>query len=166
MLNITPLTQRDPKWKSIFLGNTKNTTIGSHGCTITDTAMVLNYLGIKITPAELNEKLKANKGYLNNLIIWDAVRRIWPSVVEKAIRVTGAHGGYNNTKVSEYVYNKKTPVLVEVNAAPIGSPRSSHWVLFVADRKLIDPWDGKIKSTAAYPVRLGYAVFIPKKKIV
>jgi hypothetical protein len=47
-------------------------------------------------------------------------------------------------------------VLVEVDGKPIGGYR--HWVVYIGNGKMIDPWDGKEKSTSSYPSPLSYCV--------
>jgi hypothetical protein len=72
--------QRDPRWANQRLG-TSDKTIGSHGCVVTCLAMILCAYGLDETPASANEQLTARRGYHNtNLVIWESVQRIWPSV--------------------------------------------------------------------------------------
>ena len=65
---MTPLSQRDPRWKDIKLG-TGSTTIGQEGCLVTCLAMLAG-----TTPDVVNEELKRVGGYQNgNLVIWSAL---------------------------------------------------------------------------------------------
>lgn len=137
-----PLSQRDPRWRNIPLGFSSTTTIGSHGCTITCIAMILG-----TTPDVVNERLKAVNGYANtNLVIWAKLEEAFPGIKIKRV------WSYDNEDVKKNVPN----VLVEVDGQPIGGHR--HWVVFVGNQKMIDPWDGKEKSTASYPHPQSYCV--------
>lgn len=151
MLNVVPLSQRDPRWMNRKLGFS-NYTIGTHGCTLTSLTMLLNHLtGKSMTPDEVNDRLKAVKGFVGALIYWKMVPVAFPEV-----KFIWRNYNYSNTQVAWFVYGKRTPVLVEVNAAKIGAAK--HWVLYVGDRKCVDPWTGLIIPTATYPAT-GYALF-------
>src|SRR3990167_911195 len=127
--------------------------IGFYGCTITALCSLLDYYGYDETPKTVNQKLTDNGGYAYGtaLLIWTAVPRIWPHV--KFIKRVA--GSYNNVEVAWWVYVKSTPVMVEVNAASIGATR--HWVLYIGDRKAMDPWTGIIVPTNKYPA-IGYSI--------
>jgi hypothetical protein len=66
---------------------------------------------------------------------------------------------YDNTRVRDWIYNKKFPVIVEVDAAPIGAPRSNHFVVYLGDQKLFDPWTGRIRATSDFPNPQGYVLY-------
>ena len=60
MIQLAPISQRDPRWRAIRLGfGDEQTTIGSDGCLITSLAMLAGAYGLRETPASLNEKLIA-----------------------------------------------------------------------------------------------------------
>lgn len=136
---MTPLSQRDPKWKDIQLGFS-DLTISSHGCTITGIAMILG-----TTPDVVNAKLKAVKGFQGALVIWSKLLEAFPQItrVERVF-------SYNNDEVS-----KNLPCLVEVNGARIGA--SKHWVVFTGSGLMNDPWFGTTKPTSYYPPT-GYTI--------
>ena len=71
------LSQRDPAWKDILLGNDDTSTIGRFGCLLTDLVIVSNLYGFQETPASLNTKMKAAGGFLGPLI----VPRLLPSAL-------------------------------------------------------------------------------------
>lgn len=136
------LSQRDPKWKDIKLGTSKTTTIGSYGCTITCIAMKYG-----VTPDFLNERLKAVNGYLaENLVIWKKVEEALPGA-----KFTWKYGEYDNEAAKANL-----PCIVEVSGALIGGDR--HWVLFVGNKQLYDPWDGQIKPTNTYGMPISLVV--------
>lgn len=152
---IQPLSQRDPSLAGIKLG-TSNVTIWDYGCALTDMTMLINFLsGKNYSVAGINNMLIDGKGYAEgNLMWWTKIPDIFPY-----LKFMWRGWNYENTSVADYVYNRKIPVIVQVDAAPIGSPRSDHYVLYIGDGKLADPWDGKIKATSFYPNPKGYILY-------
>lgn len=141
------LSQRDPRWKDIKLG-TSSLTIEQAGCTITCLAMMAG-----TTPNIVNTNLKNVNGYANsNLVIWEKVQQALPNL-QFVRRVRE----YNNDDVANNL-----PALVEVDASRIGANR--HWVVYIGNQKMYDPWFGNEKATSYYkPV--GYALFNIKEPI-
>lgn len=147
--------QNDPAWKSDKHG-TSSSTIGATGCTITALTMQLVSIGYNETPKTVDDKLTANGGYASgNLIIWQAINKIWP-------RAKFNWRGYSytdddNAKVADAIA-KYGSCLVAVNGSPIGgAAKDGHWVLYIGNKKLIDPWDGKEKATSSYSAT-GYSI--------
>jgi hypothetical protein len=103
-----------------------------------------------------NYNAQTNPGgaFLNNLVVWGNVPNAFPELTFIKRGWT-----YNNAEVSDWVYNKKTPVIVQVDGSPIGAPRLDHFVLYVGDRKLVDPWTGRIRPTSDFPITLGYVLY-------
>lgn len=149
MINVPILGQRDPRWCNIPLGFGTGT-IGDFGCLLTS----LTSLAGRNNVAEANDLFKANEAFSYNLVLWANVPKAF-----KNLKFVYRYYVYDNVKVADYVYQKKIPVVVEVDAAPIGSPRSSHWVLFLGDQKCLDPWIGQLRSTGDYPIRKGFALY-------
>ena len=144
MPTLTKISQRDERWANIKLG-TSNLTIGQAGCTITCIAILAD-----LTPDDVNNRLKVANGYANtNLIIWSKIKEAisWLEFEWRGY-------SYENTKVASAI-SKNGSCLVEVDGTPIGG--SKHWVLYIGNQKLIDPWDGKEKSTSSYQA-IGYAI--------
>lgn len=152
-MTLQNLSQNDPQWKNEQLGSS-DATIGSHGCTITAIAIKFG-----VTPKFLNERLNAVDGYApsnknnpydpqKNLVIWKKLEEALPGVKFK-FRYGTYDEGINQ------IVKENLPCVVEVNAAPIGGVR--HWVLYIGNGQLIDPWDGKTKLTTAYEA-LGVAI--------
>jgi hypothetical protein len=143
MISVTPLSQRDPRWKNEKLG-TSNETIGNKGCTISCLSMCIASQGLNYTPSGMSKQLVQVKGFLNgNLLLWGRINAAFPKF--KAYR----YPTYDNAKALESL-SKGMPVLVEVNAAKIGAPK--HWILFIGDKKAVDPWTGTIIPTSTYPL--------------
>lgn len=150
MISVPLLSQRDSRWKDIKLGFS-DVTIGNFGCVITSLTSLAQRSDVSVT----NELFKSNGVYLKpNLVIWGNVPKVFTG-----LRFVWRSNGYDNNIVANWVYGKKTPVVVQVNAAPIGSPRTDHYILFVGDKKCFDPWTGKIRPTSDFPILKGYALY-------
>ena len=107
-----------------------------------------------VTPKYVNERLKAVNGYAyGNLVIWSKIPQALPSLV-----FVKRVNGYNNADVLANI-----PCLVEVDFD--GTPRTDdrHWVLFIGNKRLNDPWTGKERPTSSYPILKGYAIFKKKR---
>jgi hypothetical protein len=144
MTTLRPLSQRDPRWGDITLGTGK-LKIKEAGCTITGLAILAG-----IDPLEANARLLAVGGYANtNLVIWAKIKEAIPQLefMERGYV-------YNNTKVKKAIEDYGG-CLVEVDGAKIGGDR--HWVVYIGNGQLIDPWYGDIRSTSEYPA-VGFAV--------
>ncbi len=139
------LSQRDNRWSGQKLGFSTTTTIGSHGCTITCVAMLAG-----LTPDDVNNRLKAVNGYANtNLIIWTKIKEAisWLEFEWRGY-------SYENDRVTSAI-SKNGGCLVEVDGTPIGGTK--HWVIYIGNQKLIDPWDGMEKPTSSYRAT-GYSI--------
>lgn len=136
------LSQRDSRWINTKLG-TSNTTIGDYGCTITCLAMIIG-----TTPDVVNERLKAVNGFASgNLLIWAKIEEAFPGIKQRRV------WSYNNDDVKPNVGH----VLVEVPAKPIGGT-GSHWVVYIGNQRIYDPWTGKERPTSDFPNPTGYCV--------
>lgn len=70
------LLQKDKRWAADQLGPS-DCTLGSHGCLVTSVAMACSNLGVKLTPKELNERLKKNDGFLSQgWVVWNAIPKV------------------------------------------------------------------------------------------
>lgn len=92
--------QKDKRWAADQLG----TSTGSHGCLVSSVAMACSDLGVKLTPKELNERLKQADGFQSQgWVVWNAIPRVTEnkltadyhpasshSVMDKALE----HGAY------------------------------------------------------------------------
>ena len=135
------LGQKDKRWGSIQLG-TSDKTISSHGCTVTSLAIILG-----TTPDLINDRLKQVEGYAQgNLVIWGKLEEAFPGIKIKRVWT------YDNADVLKNVPN----VLVEVDGKPIGGFR--HWLVYIGNKKALDPWIGEEVSTMKYPNPLSYCV--------
>lgn len=153
---MTQYSQRDTRWSSNKLGYGQ-TTIHSFGCTITALAQLLTLNGHTETPETVNNKLKANSGFVGsnkNLLVWGAIQNAFSF----AKHISRVHT-YNNNAVADAI-KKYGGCLVEVNGSRIGASR--HWVLYIGGGEMIDPWTGTKRPTSFYPAT-GYSTIAVTK---
>lgn len=138
--NLVRISQQDPRWKDIKLGNS-SLTIGSYGCALTCVAMYLSGFDYAEDPASLNTKLKSKGGFVDAAIVWGAVSAIHPAIKYKNLilcRDTDAPIDMIGNSVAA-----GQPVLLEVDRSP--SPGlQTHWVVAYQkvgkDFLVLDPW--------------------------
>ena len=136
--------QRDKRWGEKYLGFSKTTKIKNWGCTLTCLAMIA-----ETQPGEMNERLKNAKAFQNNLVIWSKVPGF---KFHQRIRI------YNNQQVKEAI-KKYGFCLVEVDFDnKLETARDRHWVVFIGNHQILDPWTGKKASTDKYKILTGFCV--------
>lgn len=129
------LSQHDGRWKDAKLGNS-DLTMGSSGCLVTDLGMITENL-----PTTVNKKLLDAKGFLGPLVIWSRIQSAYPK-----LKFVWRSYSYNNTSVLNQI-QRNGFCLVE---ATHRFKKCKHWVLFIGNRRLIDPETGTERSTAVY----------------
>lgn len=113
--------QTDGRWKSDLIGGSGET-IGNVGCTLCCLAMGLEPFGSAFSPKELNDALKANRGYTwRGLVRWDAIRQI------SAGKVTVEVVDTPSLALIDTALKNGEPVLAKV----LLSKDVYHWVLIV-----------------------------------
>ena len=143
--------QRDPRIKDIILG-TSSLTLGQAGCTL---GCVGKHADLSIE--DVNERLNKVGGFAvpandpkeKNLIIWAKIKEAIPW-----LEFEWRGYAYENERVLEAIKNYGG-CLVEVDAKRIGATR--HWVYYLGNQKMYDPWYGNEKITSYYPP-IGYAI--------
>jgi len=150
MINTRIYSQRDWRWYWKKVGFGKGH-FGNVGCTVTALTSLLFVAGYDLTPPQVAEKLRNVNGFIGDLLIWNKVERLFPKV-----KFIFRYYKYDNTEVKKLI-DKGTPVMVEVL---LGGSR--HWVLFLGDKMMADPWTGKVVPTSKYQP-IGYSVFSIKK---
>jgi len=151
MIDVPVYSQRDARWGDKYVGFS-TLRFRSYGCTVTALSSFVSHVyNERLAPNVVNDKLKAAKAFSGALLVWYRVPYAFPRLkwIKRAYN-------YNNLDVSYYVYVKKIPVMVEVNAYSIGAAR--HWVLYLGSGKMMDPWFGRIDSTSKY-IPTGYAPY-------
>lgn len=135
MSNIVPLKQCDPRWASKKLGNK---TLCQIGCTCTALAMLGG-----ITP----DRVVDNADFTpEGAIYWQSLNRLGFTFHWRGY-------AYENEKVLGAI-EKYGACLVEV-LHPSGI---KHWVLFIGNKKMLDPLTGKEEATSKYPNLTGYCI--------
>jgi len=143
------LSQRDPKWGNITIGNS-NSKISAYGCTICCLASLAG-----TTPDVVNAFLTAVGGFSVDRIIWTKINE---TKLGLHFPDMGRQYAYNDVAVREAI-ERNSACLVEVDFdGVISTPSDRHWVLYIGNHQLIDPWTGTIKPTSSYPLVKGYAI--------
>ncbi|MHB8644170.1 MAG: transglycosylase SLT domain-containing protein [Thermomicrobiales bacterium] len=140
--------QNDPTWRNVIMKSSGDT-IGRFGCAVTATAMLLNYYGASLTPAQLNTCL----GPKADLIDWVSV-------------VPCADGAITASNAFDFAWPSLDQVLASGNPAIVGMVRGQtglHFVVVTAggggsasDYAVIDPWDGTTTKTLQTFLDAGY----------
>lgn len=137
---VTVYSQRDPKWAAVRMG-TSIGTIGSVGCLITSIASMLTDAGKTYTPDTLNSWLVQNGGYVSgNLFVYASVDKLGMTQFKTRIDcpTTAAPISQLDAEIAASNF-----VLVKVNN---GLPPDYHWVRYIGEGKMIDPWYGDIAT--------------------
>lgn len=152
------LSQRDFRWADLRMPPS-NLTLGRYGCTTFCLLMLADFFGCFVTPEKF---IKENIKYTDHNYPAGAGLAIWGSLkLDNMKFVKRLHGFFPKEVDKSLVGSPKTAVILEV-------ANRSHWV--VAIRKvsfskhyfIVDPWDGKVKTTAAYKNITGSAHFEAK----
>ena len=141
MFTTKNLYQNDPAWKSVPLGNQTKETIGSWGCLMTSMTMLLAAAGYEETPATVNQKMKANGGFQDALIIPAVLPVLWPKVTYRGF------DDWSNTPAPldrlDAALSAGKPVIVQVDWNP-DKGIQTHWVVLKerkgADYAIYDPY--------------------------
>ena len=139
--------QRDIRWKDKKIGNS-NSSIGDYGCVITCLAMLAG-----ITPDDINTRLASVNGYQIDLILWQKIKEAvsWLELEWRGY-------SYDNDKVLDAI-NRFGGCMVEVDYdGKIDTPKDKHWVLFIGNQRMYDPWTGRECATSKYPIKTGYSI--------
>ena len=152
MLNLTVFGQRWIEWaKDKMKGGGE---IEDYGCLLCCSASVSKFLGKDTNPKLLNKQDIYNGK--SNIIVWGKLSKALG--VKSVVRYGSPYlHTYNNQAVLNSI-NKGLPVFVAVNASAIGgSKKTQHWVVFIGDKKSIDPWTGSVVPTSKWSPE-GYAL--------
>lgn len=156
-LAIPLYSQRDPRWASVLLGyNTSSEyTLGMYGCLLTCYAMYLKALGKDETPKTVNDKLKANNGFVSGgLLVWSAIPKTF-GLTEYYVspKYTGPVTTFGVNRLKELL-DDKHPLICEIDFNPATEANEQHFVLvtgYEGDTVYInDPWTGTAISLDVY----------------
>ncbi len=139
-LDVTPLSQRDNKWRYQRLGTVDGTTIGSHGCVITSASMMCTWHGKVTTPDKFDDFLTDNGLYYNGNLFVDSSIQRWFSQIKHIKTVLCDNLPAPINEIISYI-NNANPVFVWVMNEGV-----RHCVLAVGyeGNQIIvnDPWRG------------------------
>ena len=156
----TQYSQRDAAWASKILGfNPPNSkyNIGGYGCLITSITNYANAVGYEDTPDELNDKLKAVKGFvpLTGYLIWNKVFEIYDFSYHYTSRWFGNPlSDADLQKLADFIEDGYAPI-IEIDFDPSTGGEQQHFVLGVGltdDGEILihDPWTGNVVPVSVY----------------
>ena len=141
---VAPVSQRDARWADKRLGQVgSNQTIGKWGCLLTCFAMVANAYDHQVTPAQLNDVMVRQGGFIDvNLTKWNALTDAYTDMI---------YGGKaaSSPEVVQSIdasLMESRPVAVQVDFTSDTpyTDNDQHWVLIVGkdgdDYRINDPW--------------------------
>lgn len=140
ILQISPLSQRDQRWRSNRLGTVNGVTIGSDGCLITDMCMIATYYGHPIFPNEINDILTSrNLYYDGDLFVHGSITKIFSDIkFDKVVWCETTPAPISDIK--SYLDQGKPVVVALINQGV------KHFILvtgYEGDRMFAnDPWQG------------------------
>ena len=140
--------QNDPAWRDVVMKSDADS-IGGAGCALTSTAMLLNYYGSSLTPAQLNSCLAGNADPID----WKAVPGCTNGLISGGDRI-------------DFTWPDLDLLLAAGRPAIVGMIRGktgSHFVVVtqggggVADTyRITDPWDATTFKTLGSYINDGY----------
>jgi len=144
---IVRFSQNDLRWKDRQLGADPELTLGSHGCLVTDLAMVAAGFGFEVTPLSLNERLMGlgeNIGFLGGLVIPASLPRALPGLAFQ--RYFSARSVPAPVAEIRTALLANQPVIVEVDYSP-QSGLQNHWLVLYG----VDGGDFLFQDPFPYP---------------
>lgn len=156
---IKQFSQTDPQWKSSPLGFDKTSTIGGFGCLLTSFTMCATHYGATaLTPATLNDKMKAAGGFQAGTayIIGGLLGSAVPGF---SVDYRQAHGVPAPLAEIDAALAQNRPVIAELDWSPSAGLQTHYVVLYAkegAEYLAYDPYpypttSGQIKlSTSKY----------------
>lgn len=147
--------QRDQKWASDLLGNSK-VTFGKYGCLLDSYAIVLRYWGVDIDPKRLNAMVaKAGGTDGNGALYWATMTKLFPNYTQRV--VDAQNRALTDAELQEVTdaIAKGIPVIIQVDMVPATSKADMHFVVGFdyasSEISIADPWTGQ-----AYALRSKY----------
>lgn len=142
--------QRDPRWASKTLGYNTGApyTLGNYGCLLTCFSMYLTAIGKDETPDTVNDKCKANNGFVQGgNLVWSVPEKIWGiKCIYQSPYYDGPLTSQGKAKMKSLL-DERRPLICHVDFDPNDPDDDMHWVLvtsYLGDMFYInDPWTGK-----------------------
>jgi len=140
--------QNDPAWRAQIM-KTGTDSIGGYGCALTSTAMLLNYYGSALTPAQLNSCLGGGA----DPIAWKSVPACTQGLISGGDRID-----FTWTDLDALLASGR-PAIVGM----IGGPNGSHFVVVTSgggglaqSYRITDPWDATTYKTLGSYMSAGF----------
>ena len=158
-MTIKQFSQTDPQWKSNLLGFDKTSTIGGYGCLLTSMTMcATNYGAANLTPASLNDKMKAIGGFQAGtaFIVGWMIGNVVPGM---ALDYRACSGSPAPLAEIDANLAQGRPVIIEVDWSPQAGVQTHYMLVYGKegnDYLVYDPYpfptaSGQIKlSTSKY----------------
>ena len=164
--------QRKQQWSPILLGKATKYSIGSSGCLMCSYASCTTDAGLYMNPLQMNDWLRNNNGFLADSE---------GQVVNFNFARGDALGVLKFDKIGRYPEGVTTPialieqyvkdggyVIVEVDFDKKTRPVEQHWVRYLGEGSMMDPWVGDIaqivpRYKGANPGEAIYAAAFYKK---
>lgn len=158
-LAVEPLSQRDPRWRHVILGqNTGHgVTIGGWGCLMVAYNVMARFLGLtNDLPPEFQKRLVATGGMTAQFTNNHALAKAYPDQIVSF----GWKTRNDPTMHADIRHHIEAgiPVPARVDFVPATPPQEQHWVLLIGilpgdDYYIADPWTGDIgKLSDIYPI--------------
>ncbi len=154
--------QRDSRWANDSIGGFGES-MARVGCTVCSLAMALDYYGVKKTPKELNDFLKANDGYNpRGWLRWNSVEKVSGNAVTVDYLGRPSHAAIDRALKDSQL------VLAKVYIKGV----IPHWVLIVGKDKpeylMRDPLgdEGSVGHVSDYGSRICAVRILKKKTLV
>jgi hypothetical protein len=155
MINIEPLSQKDPRWSSKKLGN-GDVSFGMYGCLITCLAMLSRYYGKDTDPGKLNDDLKRVSGFSGAYYVWGSITRLYSDIKKGTYRKTPDPVTDEQFASIDSHLESGHPVMIEVDFYPDTTKPDQHFVLIIGKSRggydIADPWTGKVERLSKYGV--------------
>ncbi|MCB8982365.1 MAG: C39 family peptidase [Ardenticatenaceae bacterium] len=141
---VAPVSQRDARWADKRLGQVgSNQTIGKWGCLLTCFAMVANAYGHQVTPAQLNDSMVRQGGFIDvNLTKWNALTDVYTDMIYGG-KVASSPEVIRSIDAS-LLEGRPVAVQVDFTSDTPYTDNDQHWVLIVGkdgdDYRINDPW--------------------------
>lgn len=149
--------QSDSRWanKLVGFGVGKFQTFRYVGCVICGITYILNStFGYNLTPAQVNDKIKAVNGFVGASVYWSRVPLAFPE-----LKWYWRNYNYNwilNAAIRIWILIKpKVPVLAEVYEP--SSVTKKHWITLIGGGKCYDSITGMIRATSTWKNYTGAA---------
>lgn len=128
------LSQRDPRWSQVKLGDS-TLTLGGYGCTTTCISMLSDYFKCFVYPDAIARK---SSNYTKDGLI------LWPKLKFDKMAFEWRQYGRDDRRIQESLSHPDKAVIVQVD-------NGEHWLVVIgktwfglgADWVCVDPWTGK-----------------------